>query len=156
MRGGPNRDSVEFAHDLTGDLVDLGDEFNLVTEELESQRMLGIGRVDIHHIASHAKRAACKVIIVAIVLNVDKRMNEFITLKRHLFIHVRSQPRIIFGRPYAIYARDRRHDDHITTRKQGCRRLMPKHLDLLVDGGILLDIRITRRNIRLRLIVIVV
>ena len=77
--------------------------------------MLGIGRVDIHHIASHAKRAACKVVIVAIVLNVDKRMNEFIALKWLLFIHVRSQPRIVLRRSYAIYARDRRHDNHITT-----------------------------------------
>ena len=156
MRGGPNRDSVEFAHDLTGDLIDLGDELNLVTEELEPQRMLGIGRVNIHHITSHAKRTACKVIIVAIVLNVDKRMNEFIALKWDLFIHVWSQPRIVFGRSYAIYARDRRHDNHIATREQGCRRLMPKHLDFFVDGGVLLDIRITRRDIRLGLIVIVV
>ena len=52
--------------------------------------MLGIGRIYVDDIAAHAEGATCQVIVIAIVLNIDKRMDKVIALKRHLLIDVRS------------------------------------------------------------------
>ena len=118
--------------------------------------MLGIGRVHVDDIAAHAEGAARQIIVVAIVLDIDKRMDKIVALERHLLVDVRCQTSVVLGRANAIDTRDRCDDDYVTSRKQRCRRLMAQHLNLLVNRGILLDIRIALRHIRLGLIVVVV
>ena len=118
--------------------------------------MLGIGRIHVDDIAAHAEGAARQIIVVAIVLDIDKRMDKVIALERYLLVDVRCQTSVVLGRSNAIDTRDRRDDDYVTSRKQRCGRLMAQHLDLFVDRGVLLDIRIALRHIRLGLIVVVV
>ena len=118
--------------------------------------MLGIGRVHVYDIAAHAESPARQIIVIAIVLDIDKRMDKVIALERHLLVDVRCQTSVVLGRANAIDTRDRRDDDHVTSRKQRCRRLMAQHLDLFVNRGVLLDICIALRHIRLGLIVVVV
>ena len=156
MRGGPNGHGVVLAQQLSSHLVDLGYELDLVTKELKAQRMLRIRRIDVDDIPSHAKCPTRQVVIVAIVLDVNQRMDKVIPLKRNLLVHIGRQACIILGAADTINARDARHHDHIAARKQRCRRLVPQHLHFLVDGRVLLDVRIALRHVCLGLIVVVV
>ena len=52
--------------------------------------MLGIGRVHVYDIAAHAESPARQIIVIAIVLDIDKRMDKVIALERHLLVDVRS------------------------------------------------------------------
>ena len=118
--------------------------------------MLGIGRINVDNIAAHTEGTARQIIVIAIILNVDERMDKVIALERHLLIDVWCQACIVLGRTDAVDARDRCDDNHIASRKQRCRRLMAQHLDLFVNRGVFLDIRITLRYICLGLIIVVV
>ena len=52
--------------------------------------MLGIGWIHVDDIAAHAEGATCQIIVIAIVLDIDKRMDKVIALERHLLVDVRS------------------------------------------------------------------
>ena len=156
VRCRPHRNSLVLTKHLAGDLIDFGDKLDLIAKELKPQRMLGIGRIHVDDIATHAKRTARQVIIIAIVLNIDERMDKVITLERHFLVDIRRQPRIILRRANTIDTRHRCNDDHITSREQRGGRLMAQHLDFFVDRRILLDIGVALRHIRLGLIVIVI
>ena len=118
VRCRPYGDGLVLTKHLTGDLIDLGNQLDLVAKELKPQRMLGIRRIHVDNIAAHAERAACQVIVIAIILNVDKRMDKVIALERHLLVDVRSQTRIVLRRANAIDTRDRCDNDHIASREQ--------------------------------------
>ena len=156
MRRRPHGNGLVLTQHLAGDLVDLGNQLDLVAKELKPQRMLGIGRVHVDDIAAHAEGAARQIVVIAIVLNVDERMDKVIALERHLLVDVRCQTSVVLGRANAIDTRDRCDNDHIASRKQRGGRLMAQHLDLFVNRGVLLDICIALRHIRLGLIIVVV
>ena len=118
--------------------------------------MLGIGRVHVDDIATHAEGATRQIIVISIVLDINERMDKVVALERHLLVDIRCQARIVLGRANAVDTRNRCNDDYVTSRKQRGGRLMAQHLDLLVNRGVLLDIRITLRHIRFGLIVVVV
>ena len=118
MRCRPYGNGLILTKHLTGDLIDLGNQLDLVAKELKPQRMLGIRRIHVNNIAAHAERATCQVIVIAIILNVDKRMDKVIALERHLLVDVWSQTRIVLRRTDAIDTRDRCDNDHITSREQ--------------------------------------
>ena len=118
--------------------------------------MLGIGRVDVDHVAAHAEAAARKVVVVAVVLDVDEAVDELVALERHLLVHVRRQARVVLRAADAVDAGHGRDHDDVAAGQQRGRGLVAQHLDLLVDGGVLLDIGIRLRNVGLGLVVIVV
>ena len=57
---------------------------------------------------------------------------------------------------HGINAADRRDDDHVPPLPQRRRRAVAEAVDFLVDGGVLFDVGVRRRDIRFRLIVIVI
>ena len=118
VRCRPYGNGLVLTKHLTGDLIDLGNQLDLVAKELKPQRMLGIRRIHVNNIAAHAERATCQVIVIAIILNVNKCMDKVITLERHLLVDVRSQTRIVLRRANAIDTRDRCDNDHIASREQ--------------------------------------
>ena len=73
MRSGINRIALERAFDTTAKRIDLFDRFDRVPEKLDTNgRFLLVGRKHFDHVAADAKRAAVKVDIVSLVLNIDE------------------------------------------------------------------------------------
>ena len=56
----------------------LRDALDLVAPELEPHRLLLVGRIDLHRVAAHAKRAAVERDIVAHVLDADERAQDVV------------------------------------------------------------------------------
>ena len=63
---------------------------------------------------------------------------------------------IHFGRAEAVDAGNRSDDDHVTAREKRGRRRMPKFVDLVVDQRFLVDERVARRDVGLRLVIVVI
>ena len=61
---------------------------------------------------------------------------------------------IVFGRSQAVDARHTGHDDHILAGQQRTHRRKSQPLDLIVDGGILLDVGVRARDVGLGLVVV--
>ena len=80
VRGRPDRQRVVVVRDLAGEVVDLGDRLDLVAEELDAHRAVGVRREDVDDVAAHAERAAREVEVVAVVLDVDEVADELVAV----------------------------------------------------------------------------
>ncbi len=63
---------------------------------------------------------------------------------------------VILRRAQAVDARHAGHDDHVAAADQRAGGRQPQPVDLLVDRGVLLDVDVALRNVRLGLVVVVV
>ena len=90
MRGREDVDFVFLVDLVAGQRVQRGDAVDLVAEEFDAHGQFLVDGDDFDRIAAHAEGATCQIIVIAIVLNIDKRMDKVIALKRHLLIDVRS------------------------------------------------------------------
>ena len=156
VRRRPDGDGVVLAHDLAGDVVDLGDELNLVAEEGDAQRVLRVGRVDVHGVPAHAEGAAGEVVVVAVVLDVDEGAYEVVALQGLVLAHVGSEAGVVLRAADAVDAAHGRHHDDVAPREQARGGLVAELLDLLVDRGVLLDVGVGLGDVGLRLVVVVV
>ena len=156
MRCRPNgRRSI--AHDLLArDAVDLDNLLDFVTEELEVQQVIHVRWKHVDAIAAHSERAAFKLVIVAIVLHVDKPIDELVAIERHLAVYEDRHLGVVLRGPDAIDATYGRDDNDILAREQRRSCRMAHLLDFLVDRRILLDVGIGLRNVCFRLVVVVV
>ena len=156
VRRRPDGDGVKLAHQLARDLVYLGNQLHLVTKERDAQRVLGIGREDVHGVSAHAEVTALNVVVIPVVLDVDEGADEVVALERLVLADGGRQPRVVLGAADAVDAADRGHDDDVATAQQARSGLVTQLLDLLVDGGVLLYIGVGLRNVGLGLVVVVV
>ena len=154
--GRPDGNCVVLADDLARDAVYLRDELHLVAEKAYAQRVLRVGREHVHGVAAHAEHATLQVVVVAVVLDVDELVHEVVALQRHALVHVRRKTRVILGAADAVDAADGRDHDDVAPAEEARRGLVAELLDLLVDGGVLLYVRVRLRNVGLGLVVVVV
>ena len=157
MRRGVDGDMLEHHQGVAADHVDGADAVDFIPEKLHAERALIVsGGEDFHHVAAHAERAALKFDVASVVLNLDQLTHQLVPLHCHAGTQG-DHHALVFGRiAHRIDARDGRDDDHIPPFAQRCRRAVAQALNLLVDGGILFDVGISRSDIGLRLIIVVV
>ena len=142
---------------LTTQRIHEADALDLVAPELDADRVrVFVRREDLHGIAAHAEGAAVKVDVVALVLQLDEATKE--TGAQVLFAGLQPNEHlpIPIGASDAVDATHRRHDDRIATAQERARGRMTHAVDGVIDDGVLLDISIGRRNVRFRLIVVVI
>ena len=142
VRSGPDGQRLVGSHHFAGYVVDLGDLLNLVAPKLHTNGIVGVGREHIERVTTHAKRAALELVIVAVVLNVDKVVNDIVAVSLFLLVQKHRQPRIVHRAADAVDAAHRRHDHAVAPREQRRGGGVAQFLDLLVDGRVLLDERI--------------
>ena len=118
VRCRPDGDGVELADDLARDVVDLGDELDLVSKEAHAQRVLGVWREHIHGISPHAEGPAREVVVVAVVLDVDERLDEVVALERLVLRDVGGKPRVVLRAADAVDTAHRSDHDHVAAREQ--------------------------------------
>src|SRR5690606_13632013 len=109
-----------------------------------------------HDVAPHAKTTAFEIEVVSFVEVVHKAIEKHVAPefgsgaeRDHHFLE-------ILRRTEAVNAGNARHDDDVAPADQGAGGGDPETLDLVVDGRILLDKRVARRNVGFRLIIVVV
>ncbi len=150
VRRRPHGKRVVRVEDLARDAVDFGYLLDLVAPEVDADGVVGIGREHVERVAAHAERAALQLVVVAVVLDVDEVVNHVALVEEH------RHARVVLRRSDAVDAADGGHHDDVAARQQRRRGRMAQLLDLLVDGGVLLDERVGGGNVGLGLVVVVV
>ena len=111
-----DRDLVLARVDLAAERVEVRDRLDLVAEQRDAVRRLGVGRLHLDDVAARAEAAAADDHVVAAVLDVDERAQQL----RRGGCSRRPQPHelllVLARRAEAVDARDRRDDDDVAPR----------------------------------------
>ena len=155
--GRPDADVLELVVDLAGERVEVLERLDLVAEEDRPVGGLGVGGEDLERLALDPERAAAQHLVVAAVLHV----HELAQRPRRgrpsrPWCSVSSRSSYFSGEPEAVDAGHRA--TMITSRRasSAARGGVAQPVDLVVDRGVLLDVEVLRRDVRLGLVVVVV
>ena len=154
--GGVDIDPVALREHLAGERVELRDALDLVAEELDAHREVLVRRMDLEGVAADAELAADEALVVPLVLDVDEVPEHRVAARPLALDEPDGDRSVVDGRAEAVDAGDGRDDDHIAALEEGAGRRVPHLVDLLVARGVLLDVRVTARDVRLGLVVVVV
>ena len=147
---------LHLAQLLAGERVDGGDAVDRVAEHLDAQHRLLVGRVDLDRVAAHPEVAPAERHVVAVVLHVDEPAQDVAHVVVDADVEVEQVAAVLLGVAHAVDARHRRHDDDVAPGEQRRRGRVAQPVDLVVDRGVLLDVGVARRDVRLGLVVVVV
>ena len=134
--------------------IEARDAFDLLAEEFDAQGVLAAGGAEFNRVAAHAKLAALEGDVVAVVLQIHKAGKKLLARQRLADMHRDDHRLVIVLAARAVDARHACHHDHVAPRKEAAHGREPQPLDLLIDGGILLDERVGARDVGLGLVVI--
>ena len=149
---------LRLAQDPSVHPVDVGDPFDGVPEELDPEGFLVlIRRDDLDDVAAHPHRPPDEFKIVAGIIDIQKLPEEIVPFELLPPPHNDDLARPFLGSADAVNAAHGCDDDHVpVTAQERTRRPEAQPVDLVVDRGVLGDIRIGGRDVRFRLVVIVV
>ena len=155
--GGVNLDVGALPQQLAGEGVELDDALDLVAPELDAHGHLVLVRGhDLQRVPPHTEVAPRHVVVVALVLHVHELADQAAAAALLALPDVGHEALVLLGRAQAEDARDRRHYEHVAPGQQGPRGRVAQPVELLVDVGLLLDVRVRARHVRLGLVVVVV
>jgi hypothetical protein len=156
VRRREDEDLLVLLDDLAGQRVQRHDALDLVAEHLDADRELLVDREHLDRVAPHAERAAGEGEVVAGVLDVDEPAQQLVALDGVADGQPDHAVDVLLRRAEAVDAGDRGHDDDVAAGQQRHGGRVPQPLDLLVDRGVLLDVGVAVRDVRLGLVVVVV
>ena len=147
---------IEVTQDFARGRVKLVHRVDLLAEELHPQAKLGVRRHDVHDIAAHAEATALRLVVVPLVEVVHELLQQDIPAKRVMLAQRDSHLGEVLGRAQAVDAGHAGDHDHVAPRDERACGRDAEALDLLVDGRVLLDEGVARRDVGLGLVIIVV
>ena len=156
MLGGIDRGLLQIRDRISSQRINLADPLYLVAPHLDAHALLLVGRQNFDRIAAHPERPALQSHVVARVLDLHQRTENVVAGdllafgQRHHLLAVAAR----ISQP--VNRRHRRHDDDVVALHQARGRAQTQPVDVLVDRRILFDVRIGGRDVRFRLIVVVV
>ncbi len=154
--GGEDEDLLRLADDLTGERMQVGEPLDLVTEHLDAHGELLVHGEHLHRVTAHPERASGERQVVARVLDIDQPAQQRVALDFLADAQADHPVDVLLRSAKAVDAAHGRHDDDIAAGEQVHRGRVPQPLDLLVDRGVLLDVGVGLRDVRLGLVVVVV
>ena len=112
--------------------------------------------MDLKHIPPDPERPPGELEVVPGVLDVDQVPQDVVEVVVAALLEEDHPLAVLLRAPEAVDRRDAGHDDNVASREEAARRRVPQAVYVLVDLGVLLDKRIRPRDVRLRLVVVVV
>ena len=147
---------ADVAHDLAGSGLDQRHPLDRVAEQLDAKDRLFVRGMDLDRVAAHAECAAREGEVVPAVLHADEAPLDEV----HRNVYSAHEPQevafVLLGRPQAVDAGHARDDQYIFALQERRGRRVPQPVDLVIHRGVFLDVGIRRRDVRLRLVVVVV
>ena len=156
MRGRVDRAARQLHDRVPGEGVDLGDPLHGVAPELDAHGLLVVGRMDLDRVAPHAEGATLEGDVVALVLHGDELFQQRVAPALLADRGGHEQLAVQLGIAQAVDGRHARHDDDVLPLHQARRGPQAQPVDVVVDGGVLGDVGVGLRDVRLGLVVVVV
>ncbi|KAF5039376.1 hypothetical protein DSECCO2_544600 [anaerobic digester metagenome] len=155
----PRRVDEEVVHrlePLSRYLVDLADPVDLVPEEFDPDDVVEVAGDDIDGVALHAEPARHEFELVSLELDVDESPDDVVPPHPVADLHLEPHPLEVRGVPETVDAGDRSDDDGVGAGEDRGGGRKPHLLDLGVDLGVFLDVKVALRDVGLGLVVVVV
>ena len=156
MFGGVDVYLRAFGQQLAGQRVDFHDALHVVAEEFDAHGDVLVRRHDLQRVAAHAEACTGEVVVVALVLHLDEAARELLPVHPLAPRDALHKREVLGRRAEAVDAGDGGHDEHVPPRHQRARRGVAELVYLVVDVSFLLDVRVGRGDVGLRLVVVVV
>ena len=156
MRGREDHHLVKVPEHLPGEHVKAGHPLDFVAEQLDPDGVFLIGRVHLDRVAPDAKASPHEVLVIALVVHLDEVSEDRPLVVQLAGVHHEDAVPVLLRGPEAIDARDGCHHDDVAPREQAGGGGVAQPVDLVVDGGVLLDVGVRRRQVGLGLVVVVV
>jgi hypothetical protein len=156
LRRRKHGDVVELREHLARQRVEVRDLLDLVAEERDPVRRLRMGRLDLDDVPFDPETAAPEQRVVAGVLDVDQLAQDEVAVRLFADGEEHEPLLVLLRRPEAVDARDRRDDDRVATREQARGGRVAEAIDVVVARAVLLDVEVRLRDVRLRLVIVVV
>ena len=157
VRGGINGSIRKHALQLSRNDIDLTNAIDLVTEKLNAQcAVVHICGDDFHRVAIDTEAITLEGNIVAAVAVGNQFADENIAADGHSRSNCKNKSLVFARVTERINAGNGCYDDDVATLKERACCAMAQAVNFIVDKGILLDIHILARNVRLGLVVVVV
>ncbi len=143
--------------DGAGQRIEQGEPLHLFVKQLYPQgQLVRLGGIDVHHLPPYPEGAALEGHVVAGVLQLGEAA-QYVPLVDHIpHFEVQHHAEVGLRIPQAVDGRHRGNDHHVTPLQQRLGGRQPHLLDVIVDGGILLDEGVGGRHIGLGLVVVVI
>ena len=148
---------AERVHRSAREREDLTDALDLVAEVLHADGLIApVGREDLHRVAAHAEHIALEGDVVSLIPAVDELFQKLLLRQAAAGAERNGHAGKIVRLAETVDAAHGRHNDHVPPFQQRKRRRKAQPVDLLVRGGVLFDVGIRVRDVRFRLVVVVV
>ena len=140
-----------------GNGVDFRNAVDFVPEKLDADGpSCPVGGVNLQGVSSDAEGISREVHVVALVADIRQAAHELVTLARLAGAQADDHVFIVDWVAQTVDARDGGDDDHVPALGKCGGRRVAQALNFVVDGGVLFNIRVRVRDVRLGLIIIVV
>ncbi len=157
VRVGVDLDEFELVLLVAGERIELLDILHGVAEQVHAPgAVLIVRREDVDDVAAHAKGAAGKIGLGALVLQRDEVGDQLALVDALALLQRKGHRGIGLDRADTVDAGHRGDDDDVVALEQRARRRVAHAVDLLVDGRVLLDIGVGARDVGFRLVVVVI
>ena len=103
---------------LARDVVYFGDFLDFVAPKVNAEGVVGVGREHVQRIAPHAEGAALLLVVVAVVLDVDKLVDDLVAIHLLLLVDEHRHAGVVHRRADTVDAAHRRHHDDVPPREQ--------------------------------------
>ena len=107
-------------------------------------------------VTAHPELAAAERHVVAVELQVDQATQDAAHVVVDTDAEIQQLPLVLLGVAHTVDATDGRDDDGVAAGQQTRRCRVPQPVDLVVDRGVLLDVRVAGGDVCLGLVVVVV
>ena len=142
---------------VPGQRVEFMDRLDLVAEQRHPPgAVLIMAGIDVDDLAAQPKAAAHEGGVVAAVLQIHQPLGQLVAVDGPADLQFHHHLGVGLDRADAVDAGHRGDDDHVVALQQRLRGGMAHPVDLLVDLGVLLYVRVGARHIGFGLVVIVV
>ena len=118
---------------LAGERIDSDDALDFVAEELDANRDLFVGGVDLERVAADAEGAADQGHVVAVVLDVDQVAHDLVAPQTRAAPERDDGVLIFLRRAETVNARNRGDDQRVAAGQQRAGRGMTQLVDFVVD-----------------------
>ena len=149
-------DRLSLLQDLTREGIDLGDALNRIAPELDAHGRIAIGRKHVYRVSTDAEGASLKTHIVAVIVSGHQVAQHRVAAPCFAQVELYHLAPVFVRRTKAINGRHAGDNDHVASCQQCLHRCQAQLVDLLVDIGILLDVRVRSGEVRLGLVVVIV
>ena len=156
VRGRVDGDVLRLLDDLAAHRVEADELLDLVAPELHADGGVLGGGPDLDGVAAHAELAARGLEVVARVLDVDELAQHLVALDGLADLQEDHLLEVVLGRAQAVDAAHAGDDDDVAAQEQRRGGRVAQAVDLVVDGRVLLDVEVLRRDVGLGLVVVVV